>query len=37
VRVGSQASVMVYTGDSWILNSIAWLYVRIASILSYAY
>ncbi len=37
VRVGSQASVMVYAGDSWILNSIAWVYVRVASILSYAY
>jgi len=37
VRVGSQASVIVYTGDSWILNSIAWIRVRVASILSYAY
>jgi len=37
VRVGSQASVMVYTGDSWILNSIGWAYVRIASVLSYLY
>ena len=37
VRVGSQASVLVYTGDSWILNSVAWIHVRFASILSYAY
>jgi len=37
VRVGSQASVVVYTGESWILNSIAWLQVRAASVLSYAY
>jgi len=37
IRVGSQASVMVYAGDNWILNSIAWIYVRVASILSYAY
>ena len=37
IRVGSQASVMVYTGGSWILNSIAWIYVRVASVLSYAY
>lgn len=37
IRVGSQASVMVYAGDSRILNSIAWIYVRAASILSYAY
>ena len=37
IRVGSQASVMVYTGGSWILNSIAWIYVRVAAVLSYAY
>ncbi len=37
IRVGSQASVMVYTSGSWILNSIAWIYVRVASVLSYAY
>ena len=37
VRVGSQSSVIVYTGDSWILNSIAWIQIRVASILSYAY
>lgn len=37
IRVGSQASVMVYTGGNWVLNSVAWCYVRIASILSYAY
>ena len=37
IRVGSQASVLVYSGDSWILNSIAWLQIRIASILSYSY
>lgn len=37
IRVGSQASVIVYTGDSWILNSIGWLQIRIGSILSYAY
>ena len=37
IRVGSQASVVVYTGGSWILNSIAWIYIRTASILSYAY
>lgn len=37
IRVGSQASVIVFTGDSWILNSIAWLQIRIGSLLSYAY
>ena len=37
IRVGSQASVIVYTGDRWILNSIGWLQIRIGSIISYAY
>ena len=37
IRVGSQASVQVYTGSHWILNPIAWLYVRLASLFSYAY
>jgi multidrug resistance efflux pump len=37
IRVGSQASVIVYTGGSWILNSIAWINIRATSILSYAY
>jgi len=37
LRVGSQASVTVYTGGSWILNAIAWLHIRLASLLSYAY
>ena len=37
IRVGSQASVVVYTSDSWILNSIAWINMRINALLSYAY
>ena len=37
IRVGSQAAVVVYTGDSWILNSIAWVNMRLSSLLSYAY
>ena len=37
LKVGSQASVLVYTGDHWLMNSLAKLYVRISSYLSYAY
>jgi len=37
LKVGSQASVVVYTGEHWLFNSIAWVYIRAASILSYAY
>jgi len=37
VRVGSQATVIVYTGDRWLLNWLGALYIRLNSILSYAY
>ena len=37
LRVGSQASVIVYTGDNWVLNAIGKLYIRLASYLSYLY
>ncbi len=37
LRVGSQADVVVYTGDSWALNALAALWLRIASLFSYAY
>ena len=37
VRVGSQASVIVYTGNNWLFNSIGKIYIRIASILTYAF
>ena len=37
VRVGSQASVTVYTGTRPLLNTLARLRMRIASYLSYAY
>jgi len=36
-RVGSQADVIVYTGDNVVLNSIGWFWVRISSLFSYAY
>ena len=37
VRVGSQASVTVYTGDHAVLNALGRVRMRIASYLSYAY
>lgn len=36
-RVGSQADVIIYTGDNIVLNAIGWLWIRIASFFSYAY
>ena len=35
IRVGAQASVIVYTGDGFLFNSIAWLKMRLVSILTY--
>jgi len=37
LRVGSQASVIVYTGDNWILNTLGKFYIRVHALLSYAY
>lgn len=37
MRVGAQASVIVYTGDSWIFNTLAWIRMRYQSIVTYAY
>lgn len=37
LRVGSQASVIVYTGDNWIMNTLGRFYIRLNSYLSYAY
>lgn len=34
-RVGAQADVVVYTGKNFILNPIAWLRLRLVSLLSY--
>ncbi len=36
IRVGGQVSVVVYTGGSWIMNSLAWIKMRVVSILTYA-
>ena len=35
IRVGAQASVTVYTGGGFLFNSIAWLKMRLLSILTY--
>ncbi len=37
IRVGSQASVIVYTGDHWLFNFVGKAYIRIASVLTYAF
>lgn len=34
-RYGSKASVIVYADDSWIMNSIAWLRIRLIALLTY--
>jgi len=37
IRVGAQASVMVYTGDGFLFNSLGRLKMRLVSIFTYAY
>lgn len=37
IKVGSQATVAVYTGSNPLFNLLAWLYMRVASLLTYAY
>jgi multidrug resistance efflux pump len=37
VRVGSQASVIVYTGDHPVLAALGWLRIRLESLLTYVY
>ncbi|MBU1457033.1 MAG: hypothetical protein KKD01_20150 [Proteobacteria bacterium] len=37
LKIGSQATVVVYTGDHWLLNKMAQLLIRLSSLLSYAY
>lgn len=37
LRVGAQASVIVFTDDGWFFNTIAKLQLRVASLLTYAY
>lgn len=35
-RMGGQADVQIY-GDSWLLNGLGWLWIRLMSLLSYVY
>ena len=37
LKVGSQASVVVYTGEHWLFNAVASVYIRLVSLFSYAY
>lgn len=37
IRVGAQASVMVYTGDGFLFNTIGKLKMRLVSVFTYAY
>ena len=37
LRVGSQAAVIVYTGDHWFMNLLGKFYIRLNALLSYAY
>jgi multidrug resistance efflux pump len=37
VKVGSQVVAIVFTGDHWISNTLAKIYIRAISILTYAY
>jgi multidrug resistance efflux pump len=37
MRVGAQASVMVYTGGNWVFNGLAWLKMRLVSLFTYVY
>ncbi len=36
-RLGGQADVLVYTSNSWIINSLGWLWIRVLSWFSYVY
>ena len=37
LKVGSQASVIIYSGEHWISNALAGLLIHLVSILTYAY
>ena len=37
IRVGAQASVIVYTGEHWLFNFVGRVYIRAASLLTYAF
>ena len=37
MRIGAQASVIVYTGDNPVFNALGWLKMRLVSVLTYVY
>lgn len=37
LRLNSQADIVVYTGEHWFWNSLAWLWIRFVSLLSFLY
>ena len=37
IRVGAQASVITYTDNNWLFNAVGKIYIRIVSILTYAF
>ena len=37
IRIGSQASVIVYTDNNWLFNFVGKIYIRVASLLTYAF
>lgn len=37
LKVGSQATVVIYTGEHWLTNTLARFLIRLTSILTYAY
>jgi multidrug resistance efflux pump len=37
LRGGGQADIIIYTSGNWITNSLAWVWMRIISLFSYAY
>jgi multidrug resistance efflux pump len=37
LRVGSQASVVIFSSDHTLLNALAWFHIHLRSIISYAY
>jgi multidrug resistance efflux pump len=37
IRVGAQASVVVYTGGGFLFNSLAWIRMRLLSVFTYIY
>ena len=34
---GGQADVIIYTSNNWLTNGLAWLWIRVVSLFSYAY